>query len=544
MINTYTLGHLGIVASTCKELRIANIIDTLIPSDPQQKVTTGQAVIAMIINGLGFSNRSLYLFPQFFEKKPVDLLIASKITPYSLNDDALGRALDRLFKYGCTELFSSIAYKAAKSVDVDKKFGHLDTTTISVHGDYKSSNDDDAAIHITYGKSKMRRPDLKQIFLNLVVSSDGGVPLFMQTLNGNSSDSIIFRKTVTDFRTGLKENLQEITYWIADSKFYSEKTLRATKDDLLWISRVPDNITEAKGIIENTASSLDGLLPLNTGDGYSFRRHESTYGGVAQRWLVIHSEKAEDRVKDTVERAVNKELGKLQKKAKKLHRKKFYCELDTRGSISSIQKESKYHTISIDEIVKMEKYKSRGRPSKTKNNEKTVVYFPRTVITRNEDAIDNEIKKRAIFIIATNELSEEKLTDQEIFENYKGQQTVERGFRFLKDPLFFTSSLFLKKPERIVALTMVMCLALLVYSICERKLRKILEEQKMSIMNQVGKPTRRPTLRWIFQLFEDVHLVKIERNENVRYEVKNLRPEGIRALNMLGENYMSFYLLA
>jgi len=114
----------------------------------------------------------------------------------------------------------------------------------------------------------------------------------------------------------------------------------------------------------------------------------------------------------------------------------------------------------------------------------------------------------------------------------------------LKDSLFFTSSLFLKKPERIVALTMVMCLALLVYSICERKLRKVLEEQKMSIMNQIGKPTRRPTLRWIFQLFEDVHLVKIERNENVRYEVKNLRPEGISALNMLGENYMSYYLLA
>lgn len=544
MITTYSLNHLGIVASICKDLKIANIIDTLIPSDPQQKVTTGQSVIAMIINGLGFSNRSLYLFPQFFEKKPVNLLIAKEITPYSLNDDTIGRALDRLFNYGCTELFSSIAHIAANSVGVDKKFGHLDTTTISVHGEYKSSNNNDAAIHITYGKSKMRRPDLKQIFLNLVVSSDGGVPLFMQTLNGNSSDSIIFRKTVTDFRRGLKKNLQEITYWIADSKFYSDETIRATIDDVLWISRVPDNITEARDIIENTASSLDELLPLNVGGGYSYRQQESTYGDVVQRWLVVHSEQAENRVRDTVERAVNKEYEKLQKKAKKLHRKKFYCEPDARDSISSLQKESKYHTISIDEIVKTEKYKGRGRPSKTTKKEKIITYFPRTLITTYKEVINLEIKKKAIFIIATNELSEKKLTDQEVFENYKGQQTVEKGFRFLKDPLFFLSSLFLKKPERIVALTMVMCLSLLVYSICERKLRMVLKEQKKSIMNQVGKPTQIPTLRWIFQLFEDVHLIKIEENEEVRYEVKNLRPDGITVLNILGGEYMAQYLLA
>ena len=544
MITTYSLNHFGIVASACKELNIAEIIDTLIPHDPQQKVTTGQAAVAMIINGLGFSNRPLYLFPQFFEKKPVELLIGKEITSYSLNDDTVGRALDRLFNYGCTELFSSIAYIVAKSADVDKKFGHLDTTTFSVHGKYESSDNEDAAIHITYGKSKLRRPDLKQIFLNLLVSSDGGVPLFMQTLNGNSSDTTIFRKTVTEFRRGLKENLQEITYWIADSKLYTDKTLREMKDYLLWISRVPDNIMDAKNIIEKTATSLNELHSLDGENGYSYRRHESTYGGVNQRWLAVHSEQAEKRAIDTIERAVNKELEKLQKKAKKLHRKKFYCEPDARNSLSSLQRDMKYHTICIDEIVQKEKYNARGRPSKTKKKEKIITYFPRTRITRTEEVIGLEIKKKAIFIIATNELSEKKLTDQEVFDSYKGQQTVERGFRFLKDPLFFASSLFLKKPERIVALTMVMCLTLLVYSICERKLRMALKEQEQSIVNQVGKPTQRPTLRWIFQLFEDVHLVKIEDNNEVKYEVKNLRPDGIMALNILGEEYMAHYLLA
>jgi len=136
------------------------------------------------------------------------------------------------------------------------------------------------------------------------------------------------------------------------------------------------------------------------------------------------------------------------------------------------------------------------------------------------------------------------LRDQEVFDHYKGQKHVERGFRFLKDPMFFASSLFLKKPKRIVALTMVMCLALLVYSIGERKLRKLLQDQGETLQNQVQKPTQRPTLRWIFQLFEDVHLVKIEESrKEPRYEVKNLRPDGIKALKILGKHYLGSYLL-
>ena len=203
MISTYTLNHLGIVSGLCEELQLRETVDALIPPDPQQKVTTGQAVVAMIINGLGFSNRRLYLFPQFFEFKPVDLLVGKGLSAEDLNDDTVGRALDRLFNYGCTELFCYVASVATKIMGVDKKFGHLDTTTFSVHGDYESSAEEGAAIHITYGHSKKKRPDLKQIFVNLLVSSDGAIPLFMQTLNGNSSDVTTFRKTVTEFRKGL-----------------------------------------------------------------------------------------------------------------------------------------------------------------------------------------------------------------------------------------------------------------------------------------------------------------------------------------------------
>jgi transposase len=105
MISTYTLNHFGLISGICNELDIADFIDRLIPVDPQQKVTTGQAVVSMIINGPGFSNGQLYLYPQVFEKKPVELLVSRTICASDLNDDTIGRALDRVFLYGCTELF-------------------------------------------------------------------------------------------------------------------------------------------------------------------------------------------------------------------------------------------------------------------------------------------------------------------------------------------------------------------------------------------------------------------------------------------------------
>jgi transposase len=542
MISTYTLNHLGIVAGTCEELKIAETIDALIPPDPQQKVTTGQAVVAMIINGLGFSNRPLYLFPQFFDKKPVDVLIGGDVTPEELNDDTIGRAFDRTFSFGCTELFSYISSAAMTEARVSKKFSHLDTTTFSVYGEYESSGYEDAAIHITYGHSKLKRPDLKQIFLNLLVSFDGGVPFFMEALDGNSSDSVVLRETVTSFKKGLRANLKEVSYLVADSKFYSEETIGAVQDGLLWISRVPNTVGEAREITEDTARNLDILEPLE-GEGYTYRRYGSDYGGVKQRWLVIHSEQARKRAVNTVAKAVEKDFEALRKQAKKLRGKGYYCEPDARDSLSLLNKKAKYHNVNITEIEREEKYKGRGRPPKDGKKERTVTFYPVYGIERDEGSIELKINKRSIFIVATNELSNTELTDQEIFDNYKGQKHVERGFRFLKDPLFFASSLYLKKPERIVSLTMIMCLSLLVYSICERKLRKTLKELDETVNDQVGKPTQRPTLRWIYQLFEDVHLVRIgEGDSDIRTVVKNVRPDGEIALRMLGREYMDKYL--
>jgi len=98
--------NLGLVAALYDELGIGTLIDRLIPQDLEQRhVSIGQAVKAMVINGLGFTQSPLYLTPQFFEDKPVERLIAPNVQAEQLNDTTPGRAMDDIFQHGVSELF-------------------------------------------------------------------------------------------------------------------------------------------------------------------------------------------------------------------------------------------------------------------------------------------------------------------------------------------------------------------------------------------------------------------------------------------------------
>ena len=93
--------------------------------------------------------------------------------------------------------------------------------------------------------------------------------------------------------------------------------------------------------------------------------------------------------------------------------------------------------------------------------------------------------KAGRFILATNELEESQLSSEDILIKYKDQQAAERGFGFLKDPLFFADSVFLKSPQRVETMAMLMGLCLLVYSLGQTELRRQLRESNAGLKNQL-----------------------------------------------------------
>jgi transposase len=132
-----------------------------------------------------------------------------------------------------------------------------------------------------------------------------------------------------------------------------------------------------------------------------------------------------------------------------------------------------------------------------------------------------------------------------MLENYTDQGvSVERGFRFLKDPLFFADSLFLKKPERIMTLMMIMGLALLIYALAELQLRLELEKSNEMIPDQKGKLTSPPTIRWVFQTFEGIDILSVWVNgQPILRQVLNLRPVHQQIIRLFGSQVRSCYFL-
>jgi transposase len=127
-----------------------------------------------------------------------------------------------------------------------------------------------------------------------------------------------------------------------------------------------------------------------------------------------------------------------------------------------------------------------------------------------------------------------------ILKEYKSQQSTERGFRFIKDPLFFVSRVFLKSTKRIMALAMIMTLALMVYSLGQRQLRLALEQADSTLPNQKGQPTARPTLRWILQCFQSVHLVFID---GIKSRIQLTSRQNL-ILQFLGASSRQYYFLS
>lgn len=520
------------------ELEIAQVIDSLIPQSEEKRIVSiGQAVKAMVLNGLGFINTRLYLVPSFFKNKPIDRLLGDGINAEHLNDDVLGRALDSLYEYGVTPLFSRISTRACRQLGLSSRFGHLDSTSFHVDGRYNSAtppSETEKLIHITRGYSRDHRPDLNQMMLDLIVENKANIPVMMKALDGNSQDKKEFPSIIAQHADSLI-NDHGIEYFVCDSALYVKTSLQAMeKQGIKWISRVPETIGEAKIAIANC--DIETMTTMN--ENYRYQEIGSNYADVEQRWVVIYSQHAYEREIKTLDKKIAKESEKEAKKLAKLCTQEFPTQKGATDALSAYKKSCKYIEISSFSIREQQKHARPGRPKKDAiPDQKT--YFIEAAASIALDKRAALQKSKGFFIVATNELDASKLSSIEVFEGYKNQGKVEKGFRFLKDPSFLASSIFLKSPQRIEALLMVMTICLMVYAALEYKTRKALTEENEFFPNQKGKPIQNPTMKWIFQCFVGIHVLIIrETNQQI---VLNLNHQHLLILKLLKGRYQKCY---
>jgi transposase len=526
------LDHLGLIAAFCHEIGLPKMIDAVIPKYSDHNVSHGDAVLAMILNGLGFHSRTLHMFSDFFDTKPVSKLLAKDVQAHHLTDDVLGRTLDALYEADVSALYQVIAERVVDKLGLVSDSVHLDITSFHVDGEY-AKNEDINAIKLVKGYSRDHRPELNQVVLELICENQAGLPVYMQALSGNTNDAKAFAEVTSNHIQCLKA-AQNSRYFIADAALYTEESITSLDEQKQkFITRVPMTIKLAKQAL--LALKPEQLTAI--GNGYSGCWIDSDYGQVNQRWLLVHSEQATKREEVTFYKNLEKNVAKEVKVLNKLCKKPFACEADAERAVAEFMEQCLLLGIEQSTIVKTPTYSSAGRPKK---NEKPsgYQYFIEAVPFTDLNKVKLAKLKVGMFILATNDIGNDDLTMAALLEHYKSQQKVERGFRFLKSPDFLTSSIFLKKPQRIEALLMIMTLSLLVYASLEYKIREQLSQNDEFFPSMVkNKQTSKPTARWVFLKFEGIDTLEIG---GQRF-ITGLQEHQTRLLNLLGRCYEAVY---
>ena len=541
-ITTKNIDHLGIVSGVCDDIGLVKLIDELTESDAQRKVSVGTAVKAMVLNGLGFANRTLYLTPLFFKDKAVDVLLGEEIKAEDLNSHSLGTALDSLYYGGVSRIFFNVSLASLSRYRIEISNRHLDGTTFLVHGNNYEHHTDIGTIEIKRGYNKQKRHDLRQFVFELISGNKEGIPLFMKPVDGNETDKTVFIEVIEEYLEQMKSADQEVGgHVIADSALYTNAALQRLKE-ILWISRVPHTIGRAKK--ELAKGNSREWQDVEGQRGYQYVEIQSDYGGIDQRWFLIKSEQAAKRGEKTVEKNVKKELSSLEKRVKQVIKPVYKTEQAAQLALENwfnkgLKKTAKrYHKLGVACIESKGCY-ARGRrgkdakPLRVEYNIKTVQF------DACETSIEAHKLEKSQFILATNDMDQANLSVNECLDLYKnGQQQVERGFRFLKDPLFILDRIFLELPRRIMALCMVMGLCLLIYTLAQYKIRKALKKANKTVPDQLKKEIQNPTMRWIFQLFKGIHVFYLD---GVKKYILNLNEVQIGIIKLLGANVKSCY---
>jgi transposase len=357
----------------------------------------------------------------------------------------------------------------------------------------------------------------------------------MESHSGNASDKVILHeaaKRMKAFCDKLKDAPSFLH--VADSAMYDA----CLKEDgnLLWLSRVPETHKAAGEWLE--APDHD-VTWTELERGYKICSRELKYRNIPQRWLMAYSEQAYNRESKTLEKRILKEQEEQKKLWWHLGNQLFQCESDAKKQAEKLKQKLLYHTVQF-EIVPEKKYPGKGRPAKDAV-EVTAGYRIKHDIVRHEEKIALILRRKGRFILATNQMDCHALSDAEMLSEYKGQSKTESGFRFIKDNTFEVSSVFLKKPERISALMMIMTLCLMVYGIAQHHLRESLDRAGDMVPDQTKKPTSRPTMKWIYRMFCNIQVIALEMEGHIREIVINVTEIHRKIIRYFGEVAMRIY---
>jgi len=513
-----TVGALPVVNQLLRRIRLEEFFRDALPrEDGRTKLSPTKALLILLRNLL-LSREPIYGLGEWAARYAPDLLGLNKDEIGLLNDDRVGRALDKLFAADVSSLVLRVATHAVKEFGLRLDELHNDSTSVSFFGAYLSAAMEQRVLGrptlaITFGHSKDHRPDLKQLLFILTVTADGGVPLHFRAASGNVTDDTTHRDTwdLLCQLTGRRDFL-----YVADSKL-------ATRENMAYLHQHQGRFVTVLPKTRREDAAFRALVTVGqiawrslwekvdedgeVIDVYSLSNQPSTTAE-GYRLIWYHSRrKAElDAVARVarLERAL-KELAELRDKLQS-SRTRYRQESKVVEAVDEILARHGVEELIVTEVEQQEletfRQARRGRPTKE-------TPYVRKVATQFElsyqiDSVQmaEEAKSDGVFPLITNVTD---ISELELLKIYKRQPTIEKRFSQLKTD-FEVAPVYLKAVHRIQALLSVYFFALLIEALMERELREGMRQADIESLPLYpeGRACRWPTARRILDLFEPV----------------------------------------
>ncbi len=557
VLQSWTVGPLPIVNRLLERMRLEEILQQhLPPDDPRVEVPTARCLLLLVRNVL-LSREPIYGLGEWAERYAPDLLGMTQRQLAQLNDDRVGRSLDRLFDATTPQLLMDVVRQMVREFDLKLDELHNDSTTISFFGQYEEAGQQQTrrgqrTAAITYGHSKDHRPDLKQLLYILTVTEDGGVPVYFTTASGNVTDDTTHQETweLLAQLTGRKDFL-----YVADCKLATSKNLqyivnhggrfvsllpRTRKEDTEFRQHLldaPDKVAwkHVKDMLNEDNEVIDRVKvceeSLETKEGY--------------RLYWYHSCRKQERDaasrQKSIERAL-KELRELEQRLKS-PRTRFRQRPKVKQAVSEILKTTcsgAWLDVTI-ETVQEECYKQAkpGRPSKnTKYVREVRERFQLSIIV-DQSQVAADQASDGVFPLIT---SEQDMSAADVLAAYKRQPIIEKRFSQLKTD-FCVAPVHLQEISRIHSLLCIYFLVLCVQTLLERELRQAMAAAELESLPLYpeDRACRAPTARRVLDVFEAIQRHELQHaGEPLATYVTELRPLHRQLLKLLGVAIRSY----
>jgi len=551
-LNSYTIGVLPILDRLFDRLRLEAILRDHLPREDRRWRIPSATGLLLLLKNLLVSREPLYGLSEWAAGHVPQLLALAPSQLPALNDDRVGRCLDRLFDADIPSFTLAVVVHAVRAFEVDLDELHNDSTTITFHGDYEAADQERTLrgrlrLAVTWGHNKDHRPDLKQLLYILTVARDGAVPVQFRVRSGNTTDDRSHRDT-----------------W----DFLCQLTGRC---DFLYVADCKLATTENMAYIHRHGGRFVSVLPRTRGEDAAFRaevlagrvhwrRIHDKYddeGELVDRFSIhdpertsvegyrlfwYHSARKAELDATARQRRIEQAVGRLMELREKLAspRTRHRERAKVAAAVEAILEETgtaAWITVTIEERTE-ETYRRqrRGRPGAdtlyVKRERKRFDLAHRVELER----LDEEARGDGIFPLISNEPG---MSAKDLLLAYKEQPMIEKRFGQLKTD-FVVAPVFLKEVSRIQALLCVYFLALLVESLLERELRRAMGREGIESLPLYpeGRACRRPTARKVIDLFEGVqrHELSTGRRPAVVFTttLSRLQRRILRLLNMKG----------